>query len=581
MLRRLPRQRVFALVFCCGLGVATSVQAVEPDAPSALFTRADAIKIQVSKLLGQKFHNTTEAHKEDHGALVEYYSDRSNDLVWVNESGLNDRAIAAMDVIRKAGEWGLRPQDYDLPSRYVDSTQSGAPVDSVAMLEVKMDYAVLAYARNASGGRLNPEDLSENLDFKPPYADPLKTIQKLSYTNDAQSFLLGLHPQHDQFLKLKKLLTQIRSGHRDEPDVVYIPDGETIRPGDTHPDVALIRQRLKVQTPAGVDEELYDEVVVDAVRGFQSSNGLRPDGLIGRRTRSAMNGDEVVPSNVEEQILANMERWRWLPRDLGRLHVNTNIPEFMVRIRKDNRVIFEERVVTGKITNKTPAFTDKMERVVFNPYWNPPRSIILNEIIPGAQRSSNFIRRQGLQIVNARGRVVDPYYIDWYSSQPLRYQFRQPPGRGNVLGVVKFMFPNKHSVYMHDTPSKSLFNHQVRTFSHGCMRVRNPRKMAEVIMGEVQGWSRNRIDDVIASGRNSPIELDRTIPVHVTYFTMWVDGDGSVSHFKDIYGHDKRTIAALEGRPMAKEVNRKYTAPRVIRRPKQQFPSFFEALFDD
>lgn len=586
MLRSVSRWALPALFLCFTIGAIGSASAVEPSAPDKLLSRMDAIGIEVSKILGQKFRDSSEFHKIDHGALVEHYSGGGEQLAWVSEHGLNQKALDAMSEIGNAAEWGLRVEDYKVPAATLGEKDSGLSIEEIAQLEVDMSYAVLAYARHASGGRVRPSDLSENLDYNPPYADPLDVMGQAVKTDSIGTYLTSLHPRNEQFIKLKKLLAKIRAGEDKADDVVIIPAGPTIRPGDIHPDVTLIRARLKVKTPEEADLDVYDEEIVEAVRTFQESKGLRPDGIVGGRTRAAMNGNQVVPQDQTATILSNMERWRWLPQEFASLHFQNNIPEFKTRMRKNGDVIFEERIVVGKVANKTPGFVDEMEKVVFNPYWYPPRSIIINEIIPGAQRSSGFLRSQGLQIVNARGRVVDPYNVDWYSTQALKYQLRQPPGRGNALGVVKFLFPNKHAVYMHDTPSKSLFNNEVRTYSHGCMRVRNPRDMAEVIMGEIEGWDRAKIDQIIAGGANTKVELSRHIPVYVTYFTMSVGDDGKPKFFKDVYGHDKRTIAALEGRMMPKEVNRKVTTARIRREPSFSAPfegggGLFDSWFND
>jgi L,D-transpeptidase YcbB len=244
-----------------------------------------------------------------------------------------------------------------------------------------------------------------------------------------------------------------------------------------------------------------------------------------------------------------MERWRYVPDDMGRLHVWVNVPEFMFRIVKDGTVIHSERIVAGKADTQTAIFSASMQEVIFNPNWNVPLSIKVKEIQPSLSRSPAILQKQGLRIKVA-GRDIDPGSVDWGSADMRNYHFYQPPGGGNVLGIVKFAFPNKHDIYMHDTPSKSLFNSEVRTFSHGCMRVRDPRKFAEILLKEDKGWDAARITQALAAPDENRIGLSKKIPVHVTYFTALADESGKVGFRNDIYGHDTRINEALAGKPI-------------------------------
>jgi len=243
-----------------------------------------------------------------------------------------------------------------------------------------------------------------------------------------------------------------------------------------------------------------------------------------------------------------MEAWRWMPDDLGQLHIFVNVPEFLVRVIKDGTIIHEERIVSGGPETQTPIFSDMMRTVVFQPDWKVPESIKINELLPKLRAGSNPIEGQGL-VIKRNGRTIDAWDVDWGSADIRNYYIYQPPGDANVLGVVKFLFPNKHSVYLHDTPSKRLFNEKVRTFSHGCMRVRNPVRLAEVIMSEDKGWDADQVRELVTSGpEDNDIALDKPIPVHVTYFTNWVTESGELKTFGDVYGHEQRIKLGLEGR---------------------------------
>ena len=286
------------------------------------------------------------------------------------------------------------------------------------------------------------------------------------------------------------------------------------------------------------------------MKQFQRSNGSLPDGMVGSGTRRILNGGQpqepvASPARIK-QILVNMERWRWLPHDLGAFYVTVNIPEFTLRVVEEGTPIHTTRVVVGKPDKQTPVISDEMEEVVFNPYWNVPNSIKMEEIAPymgygggffGGGADTSVLQRHGLRI-RYGGRDVDPDSIDWSRNDIRNFDLVQPPGPGNVLGRVKFVFPNKHDVYMHDTTQKFLFNNAVRAESHGCMRVQYPEKLAEVILKHDKNWSPARVESTFDAGGDNHVALDQHIPVYITYFTLRVNDDGSISTFNDIYGHD-------------------------------------------
>ena len=270
---------------------------------------------------------------------------------------------------------------------------------------------------------------------------------------------------------------------------------------------------------------------------------MRPDGFVGEKTRLALNGEgkSKIPS-----LLANMEQWRWMPASLGNTHVQVNIPEYEMRLVKDGRVVHSERVVTGKLETATPAFSADMQSIVFQPKWGVPDSIKINELLPRLQDGRGL--RSGLKM-SLNGREIDPWNVDWSRADITRYHVFQPSGDDNALGVVKFLFPNKHAVYLHDTPSKGLFNASSRAFSHGCVRVRNPVRLAELVLAADKNWTGGVVRDLVEDGpEDNAIMLDSKIPVHITYFTASADEEGQVSYFPDVYGHERRISLAIDGR---------------------------------
>jgi murein L,D-transpeptidase YcbB/YkuD len=273
------------------------------------------------------------------------------------------------------------------------------------------------------------------------------------------------------------------------------------------------------------------------------SGRAEPAAPAGAKTTSGSDGPSA------KRLLLNMEEWRWMPESLGDFYVWVNVPEFLIRVVKNDKVIHTERVVVGKADTQTPIFSDEMEQVIFHPNWGIPDSIKKNDILPTLLRgSTKMIERYNVRIQSG-GRDIDPLSVDWTQNDIRKFHVYQPPGANNLLGVVKFRFPNKHDVYMHDTPQKHLFNLSVRANSHGCMRVRDPQKLAELILAEDQGWPAGRVASVIASNQaNNQINLKRKIPTHMTYFTVWVDDDGKVRTFTDLYNHESKIALGLEGK---------------------------------
>ncbi len=383
--------------------------------------------------------------------------------------------------------------------------------NALADAEIATSLSALKYARYARGGRIiDPAtQLSSYLDRKPQLLEPKTVLDQLAAAGEPDSYLRGLNPKQPEFEKLRQKYLEMRTAAAAAPPVT-LPPGKVLVPGRADPQVALLRERLKVALPTATadkpaDPNFYDDTLKAAVMAFQTESGTRADGVVGNATRGLLNDVEVLSP---AKLLANMEEWRWMPEDRGDLYVTVNIPEFTLRIVKNGAVIHTERVITGLPSKQTPVFSETMKSIAFQPRWNVPNSIKVMELYPSLARGGTNFRRQGLRL-SKNGRDVDPESVDWAYTDIRNYDVYQPPGASNVLGELKFNFPNKHTVYMHDTNARSLFEEVSRPFSHGCMRVRDPRRMAEILLDEDKGWDAAKIADLIANGPPEQRGADR------------------------------------------------------------------------
>jgi len=523
------------------------------SAPPSSLLQDEPLGAEVRKRLGgASAKNSDDAEVADRQALAAFYESRRDEPLWVTKTGVNIRGAAVAAELKKADDWGLKASDFELPA--MAAASDGATElarEELAEAEMRLSLAVLKYARYARGGRIAEpaRQLSSYLDRLPQLRDPKAVLDEISATDDPAAYLRALHPKHPQFERLRQKYLELLKSAAAAAEIVRIPKGPKLVPGEKHPQVALLRKRLGVALPDSAaaygDETQYDEALATAVREYQARSGLKEDGIVSAATRAALNDVEV---SSPAKLLANMEQWRWMPDELGATYVWVNIPEFLIRVVKNGQVIHTERVITGLPDKQTPVFSDELELVTFHPRWIVPDSIKVRELYPSLARGGATFTRQNLRL-SRNGRPVDPYSVDWSQADIRYFDVHQPPGGGNVLGVLKFSFPNKHAVYMHDTPTKGLFNESSRPFSHGCMRVRDAQKLAEIVLAEDKAWDGARVAAMVdAPVEENPITLDRKIPVHVTYFTAWVGDDGTEQSWKDVYGHEQRIKLALAGR---------------------------------
>lgn len=481
--------------------------------------------------------------------LYFFYGARHFEPLWLEESenGKVTFAPSAAKIIesfKAAASEGLRPSDYLTPELDLDA--AGTDPAKLAAVETAFSAAAVKYAQDIYGGRVAPTDVNKNWTITPKRINEAEMLVKLASTDAPEEIFAALEPKHPEFHRLKEALAKFDENAT--IDQVEIPDGKTLKPGMTDERVPLLRQRLGIAEPdvpetagaAAAPDLTYDETLVAAVKAFQESLDLTADGIAGPATIAALNGGMAA---TKDDIIANMERWRWEPEDFGKFHVFVNLPEFRLRIMEEGTEKYTTRVVIGTPKNQTPVFSDEIEHIVVNPYWNVPASIKANEIRPHLLANPYYLEGQNMEMLSG-GRVVNAAAIDWTSTNIGNFHIRQRPGAGNALGRVKFLFPNQHDVYLHDTPSKSLFARSYRAYSHGCVRVENPMEFAGALVQNEPTISRASLEDLFGS-REQWVNVENKIPVHLTYFTLRVDEDGTIRSFGDVYGANKKLIELL------------------------------------
>ncbi|KZL20778.1 murein L,D-transpeptidase [Pseudovibrio axinellae] len=545
------RTSTSALLAGAVIALSSTVYSAKAAIPDNFDVQLDHVNLALSNPVAQqiqqafsKNHSRQNFHaKREAAAAKLFYQNRSFQPAWILQGKLTASALSVIKTLQAADEEGLRSADYPVPQVGFNADGKSTP-EQIAMAELELSHSLLKYAEDAQAGRVSPYAISEDITLRPERPDPIEALTSIARSATPSQVLAAFNPPHAEYKALKVQLAQLREQTQkgELEKQVVIPAGKVLKVGTKSSRVILLRERLSVPTVES-QMNVYTQDLAYAVEAFQAGNGLHPDGAVGPRTLLALNGR--VSGNPVKDIIANMERWRWMPRDLGQTHLRVNIPEFMVRLNMDGFSLFESRVVVGKRSNKTPVFSDRMKHVIVNPYWNVPYSIASKEILPEmlASNPQSYLRKGNYEIVYG-GKIVDPRRVNWNAVTFKKIRIRQRPGRGNALGKIKFMFPNKHNVYLHDTPSKSLFNRSERAFSHGCVRVQNPFDFADALMATQNTITGNYIRSLVGK-KQTQVNLQQQIPVHISYFTAFVDEAGKLQRRPDIYGHNQATIDAL------------------------------------
>jgi len=462
-------------------------------------------------------------------AIRAFYDARGFAPVWTDAHGLNPRGVAALARLARADEDALDLSAFTLPK----DLPADATPERLADAEATLSAAVVAYAMQASGSRVVPTRISPLITAKPIVADPAAALAAVAAAADPDAALADYNPPQKGYRDLRDQLSRARAALPTPPPSTasaapanpLIPDGPSLALGMHDARVPLVRARLGVPAE-GAAAEVYDLPIAAAVQAFQRANGLPPNGALTPATATALSGGvaaplladkaSVSPARRGAALEANMEMWRWEPRDMGGARIEINIPDYTLRMMDGDDLVHQARVIVGKPDTPTPVFSNAVKYILVNPIWRVPDSIVRKELAPHLAEDPDYLARHGYQVAEIGGHMF----------------VSQPPGEGNALGHILFMFPNEHAVYLHDTPMRSLFGMARRAFSHGCVRLDQPMRLADLVMGA--GWGA-RLQAMIGDTQRT-VALPHPIPIHLEYFTEFVDAEGALQNREDIYG---------------------------------------------
>jgi murein L,D-transpeptidase YcbB/YkuD len=491
------------------------------------------------------------------GQVKELYESTNFTPLWFKGDEPTSQATYLIEALGASRQKGLNPNDYYAENLATQSkTLRGASAAAYASFDASLTIATLRYVSDLRSGRVNPKHLKFGIDVQSKkYNLPEFITRQVVSAGNIQSVLDQIEPPYAGYGRVENALKQYLDLAA-KGDGAKVPGGsKTIAPGDVYAGIAPLAERLRLlgDLLQGGSFDSYNGVLVEGVKHFQSRHGLATDGKLDAATLRELN---TPLSERVQQIDDALERWRWMPTDFQQPPVFVNIPEFRLRAYSaKQQLALSMNVVVGKAApTQTPVFTDTIQFIVFRPYWSVPPGILRRTVIPGIMKSSGYLTRERFEVTDSSGRLVSPSDDLVAGLRSGKYYVRQKPGPTNALGLIKFMFPNSHSVYLHSTPSTELFSKSRRDFSSGCIRVEKPAELGSFLLRNQldgqQAWTVERVQAAMNSGKdNRQVNLTIKVPVLILYVTAVAEEDGTVHFFDDIYGHDKRLNALLAKGP--------------------------------
>jgi len=533
---------VFALtlVFLLGAfaGTAASAQDSGPavNRELAQLLREESLFIDGIEILAQ-------------GIILDVYQDNDFNPYWTRHGDIRE----LLDLIEAATDHGLNPDDYNIVQlrEILKARKENPSAEIKAETEILLTESLLRYAYHRRLGKITASNLDPDINFRRKAfreQPPAESMREILQAPSLQGFIEMAAPSGPLYRRLQTWLADYRTIAA-SGGWPLVPEGPTLRKGDSDARVASIRARLAVtgDLPAGVNtgSREFDDEVAAAVKVFQVRHSLDADGIVGKQSIAAMN----VPIEQRiDQLRVSLERLRWVNQEAAETLVAVNIAGFRAFYIAENEVVWETKAMVGKSYRKTPVFRGDIAYMEFNPTWTIPPGILRNDTLPAIKRDPNYLASKNIRVIDRNGRFVDPATVDWNKySKGVPYTLRQDPGPNNSLGTVKFIFPNEHFVFLHDTPHRELFDRPERAFSSGCIRIEDPLRLAELLLDDPGNHSRKDLEGVVDSRETQRISLEKKMPVVIIYLTASVDDDGSVLFYKDIYQRDQKVLDALNG----------------------------------
>ena len=480
--------------------------------------------------------------------IVHVYQDNAFRPYWTDETNINK----LLQLIEDASDHGLDPADYNIDQlhRILSERSSNPSAEIKAEVDIMLTESLLRYGYHRRFGKVKASSVDSNINFKrETFRDqpPSKTLHEILGAPSLQGFIDLAAPSGPYYQSLQTWFKHYRqlAAQGGWPTV---PEGPTLRLDDVDPRVARIRARLAVtgDLPQGVSTQStkFDKTLKESVAGFQARHSLDADGIVGKQSIAAMN---VPVEQRVNQLRVSLERLRWVNQEAADTLVAVNIAGFRAFFIKNGEIIWTTRAMVGKTYRETPVFRGDIQYMEFNPTWTIPPGILRNDTLPAIKRNPNYLASKNIRVIDRKGRTVDPATVDWNKySKGVPYTLRQDPGPNNSLGTVKFIFPNKHFVFLHDTPHRELFDRPERAFSSGCIRIENPLTLAELLLDDDK-YKEPELEAIVASRETQRISLENTVPVIILYLTTGLDIDGNIMFYKDVYTRDQKILDALNG----------------------------------
>ncbi|WP_299252273.1 L,D-transpeptidase family protein [uncultured Cytophaga sp.] len=482
-------------------------------------------------------------------SIFNLYKKNEYQLFWGDEKKFQ----RALDVLKESKNEGLDPEDYhvNLLTKEFESykLKDSLVINDAVSLELLMSKSMYTYINHLHFGRVDPITIYPEWNYKRPSEAAVSDSNLVDvFNNNVTNIAPAFRPKIFFYESLRKALIESDSlevygfGAKSIP---YI--GRKLQKGDTSFIIVEIKKRLNATTQYDINaiDNVFNDDLVSNIKIFQAHVGLKPTGIIDKTTLNKIN---YTPNEIRNTIRANMERCRWFNEDIDseKEFVLINIPDYTLSYFKNGKVDYSERIIVGRVMNQTPVFESKIATVEFNPYWTVPKSIAVKEILPSLKKDPSYLEKHNMVLYQGADIVETPASFDSYTEKNFPFVIKENPGEKNSLGQVKFLFPNPYSIYMHDTPAKYLFDNDVRSFSHGCIRLHDPIKFANYLLSK-EGFKPSQIQDILKSDKNYAIALKTKIPIMISYFTCYMKkGDSRLYFFSDIYGSDKKIINALD-----------------------------------